>query len=97
MGFRLPDQPCKIDADLPSAFRPLQELENMVCSSWYVNILGVYPDLRGRGIGGEMLAPVSRAICCKTLGFRNFSGKMARIFSFFSLPISSASVLAGTS
>ena len=56
VGFRLPDQPVEIDADFPSAFRPLQELENMVCSSWYVNILGVYPDLRGRGIGGEMLA-----------------------------------------
>ena len=56
VGFPLPEEPVEIDADFPAAFRPLQELENMVCSSWYINILGVYPHLRGQGIGGEMLA-----------------------------------------
>ena len=56
VGFQLPDVPFEIDADFPPAFKPLQELENMVCGSWYINILGVYDHLRGQGIGGAMLS-----------------------------------------
>lgn len=55
VGFPLPDEPVEMDADFPEAFRPLQELENLACGSWYINILGVYEALRGQGIGGAML------------------------------------------
>ena len=55
VGFPLPEAPVEIAEDYPAAFRSLQELENLACGSWYVNILGVYEDLRGQGIGGAML------------------------------------------
>jgi ribosomal protein S18 acetylase RimI-like enzyme len=38
-------------------FVPLQELENLVPGTWYVNVLAVQPDLRGRGLGTRLLAP----------------------------------------
>lgn len=55
VGTRLPDDPVPINADFPRPFVSLQELENLVCGSWYVNILGVYPEARGQGIGSAML------------------------------------------
>ena len=60
VGFPLPDEPVEIGADFPPAFRPLQELENLACGTWYVNILGVDDGLRGQGIGGCMLALAER-------------------------------------
>ena len=56
MGYKLPDAPEPIGPDFPQAFVPLQELENMACGSWYVNILGVYEEMRGKGVGAAMLA-----------------------------------------
>lgn len=56
VGFPLPPEPVAIAPDLPVGLAPLQELENLACGSWYVNILGVYPAHRGRGIGRAMLA-----------------------------------------
>ena len=35
--------------------RPLQELENLVVGSWYVNVLAAYPKARGRGHGTRLL------------------------------------------
>ena len=55
VGSSLPDEPVDMDADYPAAFRPLQELENLACGSWYINILGVHEALRGQGIGSAML------------------------------------------
>ena len=37
-------------------FVPLQELENPVPGSWYINVLATYPEYRGQGIGGELVA-----------------------------------------
>lgn len=56
VGVRLPDAPVEIPNDYPAEFRPLQELENLACNTWYVNILGVYPEMRGQGVGRAMLA-----------------------------------------
>ena len=36
-------------------FRPLIELEDMVVGSHYVNVLAVYPEHRGKGIGSRLL------------------------------------------
>lgn len=55
VGFPLPDEPVELSDAYPAAFRPLQELENLACGSWYVNILGVHDALRGQGIGTAML------------------------------------------
>lgn len=55
LGYRQLDVPQEIGPDFPPVFRPLQELENLACGTWYVNILGVYPAYRGHGIGAAML------------------------------------------
>ena len=55
IGYRLPDEPVEIGPDFPAEFVPLQELENLACGSWYINILGVYEAARGQGIGQAML------------------------------------------
>ena len=36
-------------------FRPLQELENLVPSTWYVNVLAVLPQFRNKGLGIQLL------------------------------------------
>jgi ribosomal protein S18 acetylase RimI-like enzyme len=41
---------------LPGFIQPLVELESMVPGHWYVNILATYPEYRGQGIGGALLA-----------------------------------------
>ena len=56
LGYLLPDEPEEIGPDFPAEFVPLQELENLAPSTWYVNILGVYERVRGTGIGTNMLA-----------------------------------------
>lgn len=55
-GYPLGDEPDP-DAwkDLPPMFVPLQELEDLVPGTWYVNILASYPAFRGRGYGSELL------------------------------------------
>lgn len=55
VGYALPPQPVEIGPDFPPAFVPLQELENLASRTWYVNILGVYPEWRGQGVGAAML------------------------------------------
>jgi len=56
IGTRLPEIPVVIGPDFPAAFVLLQELENLVCGAWYINILAVYPGFRGQGIGAALLA-----------------------------------------
>ncbi len=36
-------------------FVPLQQLEDMALSTWYVNVLAAYPEHRGRGHGSRLL------------------------------------------
>ena len=55
LGYPLPEEPVEIGPDFPAPFVPLQELENLVGGSWYVNILATYPNWRGRGVGTKML------------------------------------------
>lgn len=56
VGYALPDDPVEIGPDFPPEFVALQELENLAPGTWYLNILGVYPDDRNRGHGATMLA-----------------------------------------
>jgi ribosomal protein S18 acetylase RimI-like enzyme len=56
IGYRLPDAPEPIDYEtMPAMFVGLQELENVAPNTWYVNVLAVYPELRGKGIGTKLL------------------------------------------
>lgn len=57
VGYPLEDDPAPVDySDMPSIFVPLQQLEDMVPGTWYVNVLGTYPEFRGKGIGSQLLA-----------------------------------------
>ena len=42
--------------DIPAMFVPLQELEDLASNSWYINVLAVYPDYQGKGVGTHFLA-----------------------------------------
>jgi ribosomal protein S18 acetylase RimI-like enzyme len=42
-------------AELPDVFAPLLQLEAVAAGSWYLNVLAVYPEFRGQGIGSALL------------------------------------------
>ncbi len=55
-GYPLGDEPDPDGwNDLPPMFVPLQELEDLVPGTWYVNILASYPEHRGKGYGRALL------------------------------------------
>ena len=56
IGYEIPDRPAPIPPDMPAMFVPLQELENLAPSTWYVNVLAVVPRHRGEGLGSRLLA-----------------------------------------
>lgn len=55
IGYEIPDAPEPIAADMPAMFKPLQELENLAPATWYVNVLAVLPQYRGKGLGTQLL------------------------------------------
>lgn len=55
IGYAIADQAAPIGSDMPPMFVPLQELENLAPSTWYVNVLAVVPELRGHGLGAQLL------------------------------------------
>ena len=60
VGYPLPDQPEPIPDTMPNLFVPLQELENLAPSTWYVNVLAAYPEHRGHGHGSALLELAER-------------------------------------
>lgn len=57
VGYSLVHDPEPSDcSDMPPMFVPLQELEDMVPGTWYVNVLATYPEFRGKGYGRELLS-----------------------------------------
>ena len=56
IGYPLEEDPEPIDyMNIPPMFTPLQQLEDSVPGSWYVNVLATYPLYRGRGFGTALL------------------------------------------
>lgn len=55
IAWRLPEAPEPIDG-LPPVLQPLQQLENRVCGTLYINAFGVFPGFRRRGVGRSLLA-----------------------------------------
>lgn len=56
VGYRLDDEIDLSDIDdVPATFRPLMELEAQAPGSWYVNVLAVHGEWRGKGVGGALL------------------------------------------
>jgi ribosomal protein S18 acetylase RimI-like enzyme len=60
LGYLLPERPEPISPDLPAMFVSLQELENLAPGTWYVNVLALYPQFRGQGLGTRLLGLADR-------------------------------------
>jgi ribosomal protein S18 acetylase RimI-like enzyme len=60
IGYPLADTPELMAEDLPAMAVPLQELENLVPGTWYVNVLAAYPEHRGKGYGAALLGVAER-------------------------------------
>lgn len=56
IGYGIPDRPEPVSVGIPPMFVPLQELENLAPATWYINVLGVLPRFRNRGLGARLLA-----------------------------------------
>lgn len=56
--YPLPDAPQPIGPDTPEMFVPLIELENLAPNTVYVNVLAVYPECQGQGIGRALMEHV---------------------------------------
>jgi GNAT superfamily N-acetyltransferase len=55
IGYAIAATPEPIPSDMPPMFVPLQELENLAPSTWYVNVLAVLPELRNKTLGSQLL------------------------------------------
>lgn len=56
IGYRLADVPEPIDySELPAMFVPMQQLEDLVPGTWYINVLAAFPEHRGKGYGTGLL------------------------------------------
>lgn len=60
IGYAIAEEVEPIPPDFPSILRPLQELENLAPGTWYVNVLAVSPQHRGKGLGGRLLELAER-------------------------------------
>ena len=57
LGYGQPESFGPVDSsEVHEVFRPLVELEAEAPGSWYLNILAVFPEYRGRGLGNQLLA-----------------------------------------
>lgn len=56
IGYPLATDPKPSDYEsMPPMFVPLQQLEDLVPGTWYVNVLASYPEYRGQGYGKALL------------------------------------------
>jgi len=46
--------------DMPVMFVPLQELEDQVPGSWYINVIATYPEFRGNGAATSLIKLAER-------------------------------------
>jgi ribosomal protein S18 acetylase RimI-like enzyme len=60
IGYPLADTPEPMPDNLPPIVVPLEELEALAPGTWYVNVLAAYPEHRGKGYGGTLLAVAER-------------------------------------
>ena len=71
IGYAIAAEAVPIGSDMPPIFVPLQELENLAPSTWYVNVLAVVPELRGHGLGSQLLELADES--GRALGLRGMS------------------------
>lgn len=63
--YALPDAVEPLDADTPDMFVPLLELEAEAAGTHYTNVLAVYPDFQGQGIGRDLFNSVLTTVTDK--------------------------------
>jgi len=57
VGYPLDDNPEPVNyLELPPMFVPLQQLEDIVPGTWYVNVLATFEEFQGRGYGNDLLS-----------------------------------------
>lgn len=62
IGYALPEEPEETDFEaIPPMFVPLQELEDLAPNTWYINVVAVYPDFRGHGVGSRLMERAEQA------------------------------------
>jgi ribosomal protein S18 acetylase RimI-like enzyme len=54
IGYMVPDDPGP-PGEMPAMFVPLDALEREAPGTWYVNVLAVLPEARGRGLGSLLI------------------------------------------
>lgn len=56
IGYREPDEFDDAEAEgADPLVRPLIELESLVPSTWYINVLATFAEFRGRGVGSTLI------------------------------------------
>lgn len=56
IGYPLRQEPAPPNyEDMPALFVPLQQLEDELPGTWYLNVLATYPGHRGKGYGAELI------------------------------------------
>jgi len=62
IGYALAKEPERTDlSKIPPMFVPLQELEDLAPNTWYINVVAVYPEFRGQGVGTRLLDRAEQA------------------------------------
>lgn len=68
IAYPIADEPEPVYLDaMPPMFVPIQQLESLAPGTHYVSVLAVHPELRGRGIGRQLLAEAERAAGGRTM------------------------------
>lgn len=61
IGYPLPEEPAPANyGDMPALFVPLQQLEDELPGTWYLNVLATYPEHRGKGYGAKLIGIAER-------------------------------------
>ena len=72
IGYPLDDDPSMTNySDLPPMFVPLQQLEDLIPGTWYINVVATREVHRGKGYGSELLDLAESN--CRHLGKRGLS------------------------
>lgn len=76
LAYKLPPADNKDDlSEYPEFIRPLIELEQCVPDSYYINMIAIYPEFRGKSIGTRLMGTVSKSAIdagCKLISVEVF-------------------------
>ena len=55
IGYPLPTTPEPIEPEVPEVFVPVKQLEELVPGYWYINVVALEPESRGKDLGRTLL------------------------------------------